>query len=151
MAVSPRASQRQATYPETLIYHSTTQSLNNNTETTITFDTTARDAEGMRVSGDDTQLACTRDGGLYRATALVQFATNSTGYRELRIRLNSSGTLVRMLVASSGASVQSVVQATTTTAMEVGDELEVRGRQTSGGALNVEYAELHVERIGLGV
>ena len=134
------------TKPESYAYHSTTQSIPNNTYTLVQLDSEvydvvqSGDTEG-HVPATNSRLYC-RTPGKYEIGGQYQAASNATGYRAVQVRLNAggnpaSGTLlaVNQQGAVSGVST-SVTLPTVKWPLVAGDYIEMFVIQTSGGALN---------------
>lgn len=79
--------------------------------------------------------------GLYRLSASVQFDTNSTGLRGLRIIKNGSGTIVKKSLIAAMSGTRTSIQLDGTTYLETGDTLGVQAIQNSGGPLALYLGE----------
>ena len=83
-----------------------------------------------------------RTAGKYEIAGQVQFASNSTGYRAVSVRLNAAGSgsggtlLAQTNVDASSTTVVSVPLPAVEVDLSVGDYIEAFGQQNSGGALN---------------
>jgi len=126
------------------VYRATSaQSTTSSTVTPISFNGESADPWGMHDNSvNPTRLTCPADlAGVWRFTGQVQFASNATGIRELQLTLN--GVLgifaIRYYGAATGSvSIWSIVGMTQ---LAAGDYVELSVRQTSGGALNVDFGE----------
>jgi hypothetical protein len=125
-----------------------TQSLNNSSNTFITFPLLVTDTEApddpMWATGTNS-LITIRTAGIYTVSANLNFAQNSAGFRSLQIFRNpSSATDNNSSIAgqqiSPNASEATHCSCSTTIALAVGDVIRVMGFQNSGGALNVGSA-----------
>lgn len=133
------------TPPHCEVWRSTNQSIANDTETLVSFDTTVEDASSM-FSGGKVNIATA---GLYLMVFRASFDYNATGYREVSFRQNATGVVYDRRLPTQYATL-SVVTAVLRCA--AGDQLEVAVRQNSGGSLNLltaSYASrFTVTRIG---
>lgn len=127
--------------PSCRVTNSGAISLTNNTVTALTFDTETWDVGGMHSTSSNTSRITIPTGGagLYLFAGCVQFASNATGFRELKITLNGGGS-----TAISATRVNAINGSTTRmecTALykaQAGDYFELTAYQNSGGALNLD-------------
>lgn len=118
------------------VYNNAAISINNNTQTALTFNSERFDTDGLHSTSVNTsRLTCTR-AGKHLATAHVEFAANVTGLRFAGIRLNGTTyiALDQKPVDSAGAWIASL---STVYEMALIDYIELVVFQNSGGALNV--------------
>lgn len=81
--------------------------------------------------------------GRYLCSATIQYASNATGNRSASLIVNGTTTYEGELVpAASGNS--TVVTVTRTLTLSIGDYVEARALQTSGGGLNTTLLEFYV-------
>jgi hypothetical protein len=127
------------TQPRAHVYNSAAISLANATETVLTFDTELFDVGAMHSTSSNTGRLTVPTGGdgLYLFIAQAQFAASATGDRWLRLYKNGS------LVTGLGEAIVQPNAADTTRMQVLGletlaatDYVEVKGRQSSGGALD---------------
>lgn len=86
-------------------------------------------------------------GGKYRLTATVRWAANATGYRRLEFKKN--GVDVNLAVQAPGMTGTYISQVHTRTIdLAAADYVEVQVTQNSGGALNVDFANMSIEKLG---
>ena len=129
--------------------HSSNQSIDDDTWTTLSFNTEDYDFGNLHLSGSNTRITAPlgRGRGPYSMGALIQFASNSTGLRRTRFKENGS------TLAGSQAVVPAVSGDVTTVnpgyrvSLDPGDYLEIEVHQDSGGALDVSGARFWAERI----
>lgn len=76
-------------------------------------------------------------GGLYLIGGCIEFAANATGLRGAQIRLNGSTVIVIQEAPSIGAGSAHPIAVTTAYQLAAGDYLELMGKQSSGGNLNM--------------
>lgn len=120
-------------------YRSTAQSIPNNTDTTVTWNAEFYDTTSSHAASGTTFVAPYT--GFFRAQASIGFVENATGIRHIFMRLdgtNVNGT------AETSTPQQSIVPQLVTTPlrriyMTVGQTLDVRVKQTSGGALDTTF------------
>lgn len=119
------------------VFNSTTISVSNNTDTTLTFDSERWDTDGIHSTSSNTgRLTCVNR-GKYLITGSVMFASNATGLRELYIYLNgTTGIAIQKIPAVSGT--DSAVNISTVYDLAVNDYVELVAFQNSGGSLNVQ-------------
>jgi hypothetical protein len=135
---------------------SATQSMTNNTSTTIALDTASTtpttgtyDPKSWFSNAND-RIAIGQ-AGFYCVTANIAFAANSTGRRILGIHVNGSDAgSISVLAAPAGSTTLSV---STNLYLAAGDLVTISALQQSGGALNTvvvagAYPALSVGRIG---
>jgi len=119
------------------VTNSIAQSIANSTRTTITFDTETFDTDGFHSTSTNTGRMTIPSGkaGKYLVTANVTFATNSTGAREIYLFKNgnfySQVFAVATATGSSGNALPDLVS------LAVGDYIDIRVEQSSGGSLDV--------------
>jgi hypothetical protein len=121
------------------IYRSTAQTVTNNNTETLSFDTELYDAGGMfDPIGNPTQIVC-QTAGRYLLGGNVFYDVNAIGYRGLQIFTTGLGGAVIALeyAPSAGAVIGTGMNLHTVIDLAVGDALELRVRQTSGGNLDV--------------
>ena len=117
----------------------TTQSINNNTDTFVTWTTQDIDTDDMFAPTSDTITINTT--GVYLCQAQVVFAQNGTGNRFVHIVKNDDATPSYLLNIATGflpgnATNSLVVGCSTIAALTATDTLKVIAFQSSGGALN---------------
>ena len=118
------------------VHNSANISLSNNTMTTLTFDSERFDTDTIHSTSTNTGRLTTKTAGKYLISATVQFATNTTGKRILRLRVNGSTLIADTAITASGDSRDATI--TTLWDLAADDYVELQALQDSGGALNVE-------------
>jgi len=114
------------------------QSLSNNTNTALLFDTEDVDSTGMHSTSSNTSRITAVYPGWYQFSGGYSAAANATGVRVSSFQVNST------VVNGSGSDQTSVAAGTTVRMptrtilifLNVGDFCELAALQTSGGALN---------------
>ena len=123
--------------PSCRVYNSAAISITTSgTAQALTFNSERYDTDTMHDTATNTGRITIKTAGLYVVFALVEFASNATGYRQAYIRLN--GTTV--IAAQSGPAATSLgteLNPTCIYKFAVNDYIEVLVAQLSGGALNV--------------
>ncbi len=76
-------------------------------------------------------------GGFYMIGGCIEFAANATGLRGIQIRLNGSTIIAIHEAPSIGAGSDHPVAVATTYQLAAGDYVELMGKQSSGGSLNM--------------
>jgi hypothetical protein len=124
------------TVPACRVYHDANQSIINNQDTPLAFNSERFDTDTIHDTvTNNTRLTCKTD-GIYDIDASVLFEGGSTtGLRVLKIRLNGTTNIANdVQVGLTGGN---MLNASTKYLLQVNDYLEVFVTQTSGGALNV--------------
>ncbi|MEU5596701.1 hypothetical protein [Streptomyces sp. NPDC020298] len=122
-------------------YQGTTQSLADNTWTSLNLDTEVFDSDNGHSTSSNTSRYVVQVAGTYAITGAAAFAANATGNRAARITVNGAsiaGSFVKGLAAT--ASHSSGIATSAQAVCAVGDYIEVMGLQTSGAALNTSAA-----------
>jgi len=118
--------------------HSTTQSIaTSGTEQAVIFDTEDYDTDAYHTTGGSNSRFTAPTTGYYHFDGVVNFATNGTGNRRARVRLNGTTVIqggTDTVTASSGAS--TYASCSGDYHLTAGDYLELMATQVSGGALN---------------
>ena len=120
---------------------STSQSIANNTETAVTFDTEDFDTNGFHDNATNNSRITIPSGyaGKYLFTYMVTFVSNSTGIRYLGIRKN--GTVVKYPAENSAIATDSTpLSFSVILNLAVGDYVDIVAYQNSGGSLNLTGA-----------
>lgn len=128
--------------PRAGVYNNTTQSINDATNTALTFNTEDFDVGTMHDTGSNTSRLTipASAGGLYWVDANATFATNATGYRQLFIRKNGTTNVLSGVINLGNATTVTQVNCSGLVVLAAADYLEVMAFQSSGGALNVGSA-----------
>ncbi len=127
-------------YPKWMRLHKTsTQSINNSTDTALTWGSEDADPWALHSTSSNTsRLTVTAPlAGVFSVRAVIEFASNATGFRRVDLRKNGSSTPLCITSAGAVNGASTVVQAESMVQMVSGDYLEVFVQQSSGGALNV--------------
>ena len=109
--------------PRAKVHKVAAQTLANNTLTSLTFVTEDYDTDTIHSNASNTERLTATTAGLYVVTASVFFDANATGYREIRLYKNGSGS--------------TWLNGALTTGLAATDYVEVYALQTSGGNLDV--------------
>lgn len=112
-----------------------TQSTTSGSYATLSFDTVQHDPYGMYAAGSPTKLTIPVT-GVYSIAANIAFASNATGDRILRIDVNGSGIASHRIAARSGGMTE--IRTAWIDRLVVGDYVELKAWQDSGGALNID-------------
>lgn len=128
--------------PAVRVYHNANQSINTDTSTVLAFnserfDTTANAGSTMHDNvTDNSRLTC-RYAGKYQISACIRFASNSTGVRQVTLKLNGTTTIARQSTSALNG-LQTDVNVSCLYDLAVNDYVQVEVYQTSGSGLNVE-------------
>lgn len=128
--------------PGCFVERTATVSVSNNTITAIEFTAAdGRDTDNFHstVTNSDRITIPSGLGGWYHMVGQVTFASNSTGRRLARWRVNGADALP-VLAAAPDPGGSTVLQCTGELLLSAGDYLQLVVLQTSGGALNVTAA-----------
>lgn len=118
-------------------YQSAAQSIPNSAFTAISLDTEVADTYGGHSTTTNNSRYVAQVAGWYLGIGQVALAGNASGLRSPALYVNGAAALPQMQaeIAPNGGST-TIVQAVGITYLNVGDYIEVRIDQTSGGALN---------------
>jgi hypothetical protein len=121
----------------------TAQSLTNNTDTAVTFNSEVFDTDGFHDNSTNNSRITIPSGkaGKYLLTAQISFAANATGVRVVKIFKNGSILMLPSVIAPAPATDFTVINNTTLVNASVGDYFEVFALQSSGGALNLNISQ----------
>lgn len=119
------------------VFHNTSQSIPNNTVTAVTFNSERWDTDVIHDNATNNSRLTCKTAGVYAIGANVRFASNATGMRSLRLRLNGVTDIAEEnRTALSGVATVFIVF--TEYPLVVNDYIEVSAFQNSGGSLNIE-------------
>lgn len=129
--------------PRVNAYVGTAVSVSSGTSTLVTFDSEAWDTDSLHSTTTNPSRITINTSGQYLVTFYARFPSNSTGYRQCNLRLNSAGsstggsTLSTItLAAVNGAS--TFVTRTLELTCNAGDHYELFVTQNSGASLSLE-------------
>lgn len=117
------------------VRNSANQSLTNATFTALTFDTEDLDTDAFHSTVSNTSRLTAPFAGKFLVYGAIGFASNTTGYRMLQI-LQDGATALQVVTAAPVNGADTYLTAFTVVALTAGQYVELRGLQTSGGALN---------------
>lgn len=122
--------------PRVDAYHSTDQSIANASDTFLAFDSERYDTDTMHSTVTNNSRVTVNTAGLYVVSAGVEFASNSTGSRQIVLVVNGSQSIA-VTNTPSGATLGVVrLNVATTWVAAAGDYFQAQVYQDSGGALN---------------
>lgn len=127
-----------STYAGASVYMTANQSISNNSTNTVNFNAENFDTDGFHDNATNNSRLTVPSGkaGKYLVNYQAAFIFNSTGIREASIRLNGSTTVGLVSLLPTGSSDQWIVSVNSILNLSVGDYVEARLLQNSGGALN---------------
>jgi hypothetical protein len=120
------------------------KSLSNNAWTVVDFDSEHFDTDTIHDTVTANSRLTAKLAGKYLVTAVVSFASNSTGERKFTIEQGSNGTQTNANIIGMSSTFASALGATfmaanALTVLAVNDYLEFFVFQNSGGNLNLEF------------
>jgi hypothetical protein len=124
------------TPPFAIIKQSGSQSLTNNTWTTITFDTEEIDRDNMHSTTTNNSRATAQTAGYYQIDAIYAASSNATGGRATRLQVNGANVAGRSTAVMTASNFQTGVVVSGPVYLNVGDYVELQANQLSGGALS---------------
>lgn len=118
------------------VFHNANQAVTSGTPLVLAFNSERYDNDSIHdLVTNNSRLTC-NTAGKYRISANVEIAANATGARIVELLLNGSVVIARTAVAATAAVNQSLLVACDYD-LVVGNYVEVRVTQDSGGSLNV--------------
>lgn len=137
--------------PMCRVYNTAAQTIANTTVTALTFDSERFDTDTIHsISADTSRLTC-KTAGVYQIGFSGGFASNSTGYRSFRLRLNGGSYLSSIFQNAVNGDV-TFVNISTLYELAVNDYVEIVVYQTSGGNLDTfqnanDSPEMYMSRV----
>lgn len=140
------------------VYKSTTQSISNNTQTTIAFDAEYYDTDGFHsnVTNNSRMIVPAGLAGVYQIRGRINFTSNSTGPRYAIIGLNgqTSAQYDSYVVYQAVNGAETMIDVSTIISMSAGDYVELFGIQNSGAGININggaiyYTDFSMHLIGV--
>jgi hypothetical protein len=137
------------------VYRSTSQSIANNTTTAIQFDTVERDDNDYADLGTNNDRLTILEAGWYVVSGSLRYAVNATGARSAWLEANGANAFgMQRIQAVTTASTNTNLTAVGVRYFAAGDYVRLMASQSSGGALDVEYAAdqapyLSIHRLGV--
>lgn len=117
------------------IRNSWTQSISDSTETTVTLGTTETNDSAMTATANKITITAAWQ---YAISAMIQYAGNSTGIRQLLLINNGN----RVTLSNATPNATSInVSISTIVTLALNDVLEIATYQTSGGNLNINASD----------
>lgn len=125
------------TIPSARVYRSSNQSISDSTDTIILLDSERYDTAALHSTVSNTGRLTAPIAGKYLITATLEFASNTSGRREMRLLLNGSTIIAQDIRTGSISGITSPMTLTTVYALAQNDYVEIQVWQNRGGALNV--------------
>ena len=119
-----------------LVTNTTGQSINNATETALTFNLETYDTDSFHSTSSNTSRLTVPSNGYYFVYAKVRFAGNSSGYRYIRLKKNGSTSFQDIINYPPGSNDFSLYYGLALSA-NANDYFEIIAAQSSGGSLEV--------------
>lgn len=124
-------------------FHDTTQIVATSTFTTLNANSEQFDNDGMHSTVSNTSRLTAVTAGRFLIAITIAFQASTTGSRALAWRLNGAGSdFQRAAVPAATAGVETVLSTCFPLVLGVGDFIEARAWQNSGGNLNVTLVDL---------
>jgi hypothetical protein len=131
------------------VYHSVAQALVTAVITTIAFDTEVWDTDNIHDNAfNNSRLTCTK-AGLYWIGGGITYAAHAVGRRMVYIYLNAGTYLAAQTSVTNTEGATHHVALGTIYKLIVGDFVELRGYQTSGGNLNANGGAVRFPWFGM--
>ncbi|ADQ06522.1 hypothetical protein Calhy_0785 [Caldicellulosiruptor hydrothermalis 108] len=121
--------------PMFIFWNNTTISIPNATETKLSFNTVIIDTDNIYNAADTTKFVI-KTAGKYIFMATVEFAMNSTGFRQIAIKKNGINIVVHRHPATT-SELTIISCCSPVISCSVNDYIEVYVYQNSGGALSI--------------
>lgn len=118
------------------VYHDSDQSISSATSTDLVFNSERFDSDGYHSIVSNIGRFTVPVNGYYLIEGNIQFESNSTGIRQIVLRLNNATTLAILRVDASATSA-TILSLSTIYQMNAGDYVNLRVFQDSGVSLNV--------------
>lgn len=123
--------------PRCQVYNSANQSASNDVDLLVAFNSERYDTDSMHDTVIDNERVFFNTAGIYVVTFNGTFAANAAGDRKAAIYKNGVEQIGHRALTPASASFTTGLSLTIQEAFEVGDNIRVRVRQDSGGALNL--------------
>jgi hypothetical protein len=132
------------------VYKTTSQTLSNDTQTNITFDTEVSDTDGYHDNTtNNTRLTVPAGlGGVYAVTGTINFDPSATGVRYVIVKKNGNIFFYSVL-NNAGSGNETMFQTTQIIPLAAGDYVELMGIQTSGGSLTIKGGQTYYTNFSL--
>lgn len=131
-----------------------TQSISNNTATTVIFNTENWDTDSAHNTSTGVFTVPTGKGGKYLITAVVEFAGNASGARSLDVLTNGTGSCnLDFLFSGTASTAGNMLNGSTVVSVSAGNTIELQVYQNTGGNLNIgvsggTYTNMSITRLG---
>lgn len=130
------------TPPLCILRQTVAQSIGSAGATPILFDSEDIDRDNGHSTTTNTSRYTAQTAGYYHVDAIVAWASNTTGARWSFLSINGTAANGRVTMLAPSASLAET-PVSGTVFLNVGDYLELQGRQDSGGSLNTSVAAPH--------
>lgn len=119
------------------VYHSVNQSLANNTNNALSFNSERFDTDNIHNTVSNTARLTCNTAGNYLIGGSVAFAASAMGGRQINIFLNGVTTIALENTTNMGAGTPTLMSISTVHYLSAGDYVQLFAYQGSGSALNV--------------
>lgn len=140
--LSPVTSAQIAEFDKVRVENSGSESLSNNSETNITWDTETFDTNNLHSTSANTDRLTAAITGKYLCDLTVFFAANGTGIRDISI-VKSDGVIVATCTAQPNGSSDLKMGCMGVISLTAGDYVVAKAYQNSGGSLNIVTSRSH--------
>lgn len=123
--------------PQARVYNNANLSITNNTVTAATFNSERWDSGDLHSTSSNTSRLAAPITGLYVIGGHVRFAANSSGRRDVFVRVNGSTQIAVSRNSAPHATDDTYLSVATAYRLTAGDYVELCVFQNSGGSLNV--------------
>ncbi|KKL07858.1 hypothetical protein LCGC14_2581790, partial [marine sediment metagenome] len=130
------------------VFNSGNLTISTATDTALTFDSERFDTNTIHSTSSNTSRLTVKTAGKYSIWGNVSWGINTTGFRQVWIRLNGS-TAIGVVRKAQSESDAIIMQVSAPYDLAVDDYVELVVHQNSGGALNVEAASNHSPEFGM--
>ncbi len=128
--------------PSCSVYHSAAVSISDANLTILSANSENYDNDSMHSTVSSSSRITCQTAGRYSALACVVYASNSSGERLVDFLVNGTTQYVGLAIGPNPSGSQNTgLTVERTMVLNVGDYVEVRTRQRSGGALNCTLSE----------
>jgi hypothetical protein len=127
--------------PACSVYNSTSQSLVDNTTTTMTADSENFDNNAMHSTVSNTGRITAQTAGRYQFIGSLTFASNATGLRQIVFRIDGTTIITPTLQVAAVSTGGTAVTFVADIVLAASQYVETQGRQTSGGNLATTLTE----------
>ncbi len=127
--------------PACAVYNSTTQALSSSTQTALNANSETFDNDSMHSTSTNTSRITIQTAGRYLLSGTILFQAHASGARSVGFYVNGATSLIATSSLSIGGSLDFGLSGVRVAVLDVGDYVQCRGWQNSGGNLNATLQE----------